>query len=41
MALPICMGEARNIIAQEDLLLRTMYLYRDAVGEDLFVLEID
>ena len=34
-------GEARHIIAQEDLLGRTMYLYRDSVDTGLFVLEID
>jgi len=34
-------GLARNLIAREDLLDRTMYLYRDETGPDLFVLEID
>ena len=34
-------GEARNIIAREDLLGRTAYLYRDSVDSGLFVLEID
>ena len=34
-------GEARQIVAREDLLGRTMYLYRDGVDNGLFVLEID
>ncbi len=34
-------GDARQIIAHEDLLGRTMYLYRDRVEIGLFVLEID
>ena len=34
-------GEARHIIAREDLLGRTMYLYRDIMEQELFVLEID
>ena len=34
-------GEARTIVAREDLLGRTMYLYRDSVDDRLFVLEID
>ena len=34
-------GEARQIVAREDLLGRTMYLYRDSVDNGLFVLEID
>ena len=34
-------GEARQVVAHEDLLDRTMYLYRDRVEQGLFVLEID
>ncbi len=34
-------GEARPLVAREDLLDRTMYLYRDETDPDLFVLEID
>ena len=34
-------GEARQIVAREDLLDRTMYLYRDGVDNGLYVLEID
>lgn len=34
-------GEARPLVASEDLLDRTMYLYRDETDLDLFVLEID
>lgn len=34
-------GEARPLVAREDLLDRTMYLYRDETDSDLFVLEID
>ena len=34
-------GEARHIVAHEDLLDRTMYLYRDRGDQGLFVLEID
>ena len=34
-------GEARPFIAREDLLGRTMYLYRDEVDDGLFVIEID
>ena len=34
-------GEARRVIAHDDLLGRTMYLYRDAADPELFVLEID
>lgn len=34
-------GEAQRLIAREDLLDRTMYLYRDETDPDLFVLEID
>ncbi len=34
-------GEARPLVAREDLLGRTMYLYRDEVDEGLFVMEID
>ena len=34
-------GEARHIVARQDLLGRTMYLYRDSVDDGLFVLEID
>ncbi len=34
-------GEARNLVAREDLLGRTMYLYRDSTDLGLFVLEID
>ena len=34
-------GEARQSVAREDLLGRTMYLYRDGVDNGLFVLEID
>ena len=34
-------GEARHIIAREDLLGRTMYIYRDSIDDGLFVLEID
>ena len=32
---------AHDLIAREDLLDRTMYLYHDGVGDELFVLEID
>lgn len=34
-------GAARSLIAHEDLLGRTMYLYRDEVDDGLFILEID
>lgn len=34
-------GEARPLIAREDLLERILYLYRDESAPDLFVLEID
>ena len=34
-------GEARPLVAREDLLGRTMYLYRDEVDDGLFILEID
>lgn len=34
-------GTVRPLVAQEDLLDRTMYLYRDKMAPDLFVLEID
>ena len=34
-------GEARQLIAQEDLLGRTMYLYNDRMDRGLFVIEID
>ncbi len=34
-------GEARRLVAREDLLGRTMYLYRDSLDNQLFVLEID
>lgn len=34
-------GQARPLVAREDLLDRTMYLYRDETAPDLFVLEID
>jgi len=34
-------GEVRSLVAREDLLDRTMYLYRDETDPDLFVLEID
>ena len=34
-------GEVRPIVAREDLLDRTMYLYRDSADTELFVLEID
>lgn len=34
-------GEARPLVAREDLLDRTMFLYRDETDPDLFVLEID
>jgi hypothetical protein len=34
-------GEARPLVAREDLLDRIMYLYRDETDPDLFVLEID
>lgn len=34
-------GEARPLVAREDLLDRAMYLYRDETDPDLFVLEID
>ena len=34
-------GEARQIIAREDLLSRTASLYRDSIDEGSFVLEID
>jgi hypothetical protein len=34
-------GEARPLVAREDLLDRVMYLYRDDADPDLFVLEID
>ncbi len=34
-------GEARQLVAREDLLDRVMYLYRDEADPDLFVLEID
>ena len=34
-------GEARQIIAHEDLLDRTLFLYRDDAQDDLFILEID
>ena len=34
-------GDARRLVAREDLLGRTMYLYRDEVEDGLFVLEID
>lgn len=34
-------GEARPLVAREDLLDRTMYLYRDETDPDSFVLEID
>ena len=34
-------GVARGLVAEEDLLLRTLYLYRDEVNDGLFVLEID
>ena len=34
-------GDARGLVAQEDLLGRTLYLYRDEAEDGLFVLEID
>ena len=34
-------GDARRLVAHEDLLDRTMYLYRSEVEDGLFVLEID
>lgn len=34
-------GEARSLVAREDLLDRTMYFYRDETDPELFVLEID
>lgn len=34
-------GDVRDLIAREDLLGRTLYLYRDETAPDLFVLEID
>lgn len=34
-------GDARSLVAREDLLNRTIYLYRSEVDDGLFVLEID
>ncbi len=34
-------GEVRQLVAREDLLERTLYLYRDEAQPDLFVIEID
>ena len=34
-------GDARHLVAREDLISRTMYLYRNEVDDGLFVLEID
>lgn len=34
-------GEARSLVAREDLLGRNIYLYRDRLNDGLFVLEID